>query len=67
MNNINCWIKHKVETINCQALPMKATNIPLSLIWLLRALLGTLQGLQNGLKVGRRKSMVVPTSEQRLQ
>lgn len=45
---------------------MKATNIPLSLIWLFRALLGTLQGLQNSLK-GRRKSMVVPTSEQGLQ
>ena len=67
MNNISCWIEHKMETINCQAVPMKATNIPWPLIWLLRALLGTLQGLQKGLQVGRRKSMLVPISKQGLE
>lgn len=42
-----------METINGQALPMKVTNVLLPLICLLRALLGTLQGLQKGLQVKR--------------
>lgn len=67
VNDTNCCIKHKMKIINGQAIPMKVTNIHLPLICLLRALLGTPQGLQTCLQVKKRKLMVVPISQQVLE